>query len=94
MENNLIYEYCLGHRVAINFKTVQELQFILALFKMENYTKMHSGTVSFFVEHSKDSVTRFRATSLGWMGNDYIHITAQEFFTLALPNKSILEAIK
>jgi hypothetical protein len=94
MDNNLIYEYCLKEKVAICFKDIQELQIILALFKMENYTRIASGAVSFYVEHTRDSVTRFRATSLGYMGNDYIHITAQEFFTLALPNKSILESIK
>jgi hypothetical protein len=88
MENNLIYDYCKENKVVIIYSTREDLDMILALFRFKRLNSSHltSGAVSFYLAMSISSVS--------YWGPDFIYLSAQEFFTLALPNKSILESIK
>lgn len=88
MDNNLIYDYCKENKVVIIYQTREDLDIILSLFRFKRLSNSHltSGGVSFYIAMS--------LSSFHYWGSDFIHLSAQEFFTLALPNKSILESIK
>ena len=95
MENNLIYDYCTKEKVAIRFETEDQLNNLHSLFnRMKNtiYLWKNGGWVTYTI------VKRAGFTSPMLISpvppDEYILLTADEFFTLALPDRSILESIK
>ena len=96
MENNLIYDYCLTNKVAISFANEDQFHRISLLFNKKKepvFLWKNGGWVSY------TEIKRAGHTTTGQIGpypfsQDFIHLSAEEFFTLALPCKSILESIK
>jgi hypothetical protein len=94
--NNLILDYCLTNKVAISFANEDQLHRISLLFNKKKepvFLWKYGGWVSY------TKIDRSGYTINGQIGpypfsQDFIHLSAEEFFTLALPNKSILESIK
>lgn len=96
--NNLIKDYCVNNKVVIEFNTHDQFAMINGLFDeaVNSYPYIHAGLVSFFVVSDTLGRTTRRFTTFKESSTykDYIRLTADEFFILALPSKSILEYIK
>jgi hypothetical protein len=96
MENNLIYDYCISNPVTIRFWTSSDLDMLNALFdrpKEPIYLWKSGAYVSYYRRKIGEN-----GTLLSHIGPypdfGYTVLSIEEFFTLALPNKSILESIK
>ena len=90
--NNLILDYCIQNKVAISFADEEELNKIRMLFNLGK-EPMHlwknGGWVS-FTNILRGGHTITCQIGPNDMGIEFIHLTAEEFFTLALPCRSIL----
>jgi hypothetical protein len=98
--NNLIYDECISSKICIAFSNMEQLAIIFGLMKevnpIQNGMFKNGGVVSFFHMY-QDPFTKIRYRIRQFYTkefDDYIILNAEEFFTLALPNKSILESIK
>lgn len=98
-ENNLIRDYCTQNKVAIAFSDADQLDMIMGLFGEEAVAQRHlflrGGVVSFFKYLTEMGRINFRVRQFySKEFYDHILLKAEEFFFLAMPNRSILEFIK
>jgi hypothetical protein len=98
--NNLIYDECISSKICIAFSNIDQLEIIFGLMKeavpIGSEIFQNGGVVSFFHMY-QDPFTKIRYRVRQFYTkefDDYIILNAEEFFTLALPCKSILESIK
>jgi hypothetical protein len=93
--NNLIQDYCIENKVAIRFSNQEDLDMLHGLFnrmKEPVYLWKCGGWVSYTQFKTAMATTTMQIKCS--FSEDYILLSLQEFFTLALPNKSILESLK
>jgi hypothetical protein len=99
MENNLIKDYCIENCVAIEFDNHDQFTRINMLFDQDprGYCYFNSGIISFTTTYDGigNKITRrFTSIKSSKTYADFIRLTAEEFFILAVPGRSIIEYIK
>lgn len=99
MENNLIYDYITQEKVVISYTKPDQIDMIYGLMGVDEYKLKlvktlfpESGFLTF--DHIQNQMVPKCSRIYLKIYDDHILLTADEFFTLALPNKSILEFIK
>jgi hypothetical protein len=93
----MIIDYCRENKVAITFESIDQYNKITSIFSYDDTIPWHKGVLSFYIAVSpsglKTTYTCSDPDCKYWL-EDYVVISAEDFFELVDENISILETIK